>query len=194
MGFHRRQPSNTQQSKNAIGDHWTLLNPAGDAIGNLAGEYHIFEHTDVSFRLKPAYSTVLLGQESKADFSLHPTDGPRIRDFEVIKQMAVRTWVSALLISSGTRRIRHGRLTSGPDQGRRMARAKSRYPETIVFDLVDHQRRSFGILEPPHISAPSPSGGQFPPYVCLGLLGRPLGICRFGSRRRRPSAGRSPCC
>ncbi|ERF76407.1 hypothetical protein EPUS_06965 [Endocarpon pusillum Z07020] len=93
---HRNLPPNSQQPKNAVGDHWTMLNSVGNAIQNLAGEYPIFEHTDVFFRLKPEYSTVLLQQESKADL-LFIHHWPRIRDSKDSNKW-LYDMVSALLI------------------------------------------------------------------------------------------------
>ncbi|KAF7510999.1 hypothetical protein GJ744_005545 [Endocarpon pusillum] len=93
---HRNLSSNSQQPKKAVGDHWALLNPAGYALRNLAGEHHIFEHTDVCFRLQPQYSTFLLQQKSEAEF-LFIQQWPRIRDSEASNKW-LYDLVSALLI------------------------------------------------------------------------------------------------
>jgi hypothetical protein len=93
---HRNLRPDSQQSRTAIGDHWTLLDPDGHALRNVAGEHECFEPTDVFFRVKPEYSRVLQDQDSEADF-LFVQHWPLIRD-----SAASNKWlydmVSALLI------------------------------------------------------------------------------------------------
>jgi hypothetical protein len=119
---HRNLPSNSQQPKKEIGDHWALLDPAGNALRNLAGEYHNFEQTDVSFRLKPKYSTVLLEQESKADF-LFVHHWPRIRDSEESNKMAVRR--GKRIAHYSEQREYCMAFNIGSDESRRMACSKA---------------------------------------------------------------------
>ena len=88
---------NSQQSKVAIGDHWTLIGQDGNRLRDEAGEYPCFEMTDSFFRLSPEYSDILLkqGNEGELIFIEH---WPRIRD-----SAASNKWlydmVSALLIT-----------------------------------------------------------------------------------------------
>lgn len=100
---HRNLRPDSQQSRTAIGDHWTLLHPEGYPLRNVAGEHERFESTDVFFRLEPEYSRILQDQNSEAEF-LFVQHWPRIRD-----SAASNKWlddmVSALLIlrnSDGT--------------------------------------------------------------------------------------------
>ena len=93
---HRMLKSNSQQSKTAIGDHWTLINQDGHALRDVAGEYQCFELTDSFFRLKPEYSQLLIKQNYEADF-IFIEHWPRIRD-----SLASNQWlydmVSTLLV------------------------------------------------------------------------------------------------
>ncbi len=93
---HRTLKSTSQQSKKAIGDHWTLIGQDGDALRDVAGEYPCFELTDSFFRLKPEYSQLLIKQNYEADF-VFIEHWPRIRD-----SAASNKWlydmVSALLV------------------------------------------------------------------------------------------------
>ena len=100
---HRTLKSSSQQSKKAIGDHWTLIGQDGHALRDIAGEYQCFELTDSFFRLKPEYSQLLIEQNYEADF-IFIEHWPRIRD-----SAAWNNWlydmVSALLVirySDGT--------------------------------------------------------------------------------------------
>ena len=93
---HRMLKSSSQQSKKAIGDHWTLIGQDGYALRDVAGEYQCFELTDSFFRLKPEYSQLLIKQNYEADF-MFIEHWPRIRDSAASNQW-LYDMVSALLV------------------------------------------------------------------------------------------------
>ncbi len=64
---HLNRPSNTQQAKFAVGDHWGLVARNGDLLRNPVGEHQNFEPTDVAFRLHPAHSQVLRNQNNRVE-------------------------------------------------------------------------------------------------------------------------------
>lgn len=92
----RNLKQNSQQSKNAIGDHWTLIGQDGHRLRDEAGEHQCFELTDSFFRLKSEYSRFLLDQDNEGDF-VFIEHWPCIRD-----SAASNKWlydmVSALLV------------------------------------------------------------------------------------------------
>lgn len=94
--IHRTLKSSSQQSKKALGDHWTLIGQERHALRDVAGEYPCFELTDSFFRLKREYSQLLIKQDYEADF-MFIEHWPRIRD-----SAASNNWlydmVSALLV------------------------------------------------------------------------------------------------
>ena len=94
--LHKYLRTDTQQSKNAIGAHWTLLQPDGEPIRNVAGEYDNFESTDVFFRLHPSLSRLLQDQQCEADF-MFVSHWPRIRDWKKSNKWLF-DMVSAVLI------------------------------------------------------------------------------------------------
>ena len=93
---HRTLKSTSQQSKQAIGDHWTLIGQDGHALRDLAGEHQCFELTDFFFRLKPEYSQLLIEQNYEEDF-MFVEHWPRIRDSATSNQW-LYDMVSALLV------------------------------------------------------------------------------------------------
>lgn len=94
--FHRMLKSTSQQSKKAIGDHWTLIGQDGHALRDVAGEHQCFEVTDFFFRLKPEYSQLLIEQNYEADF-MFVEHWPRIRDSAASNQW-LYDMVSAILV------------------------------------------------------------------------------------------------
>ena len=94
--IHRRLKAKSQQSKTAIGDHWTLIGQDRYALRDVAGEYQRFELTDSFFRLKPEYSQLLIEQNYEADF-IFIEHWPLIRDSLASNQW-LHDMVSALLV------------------------------------------------------------------------------------------------
>ena len=92
----RNLKANSQQSKTAIGDHWTLVGGDNEPLRDYAGEYPQFEVTDSFFRIKSEYSEILLAQGNEADFAF-VEHYPYIRDSEA-SNMWLYDMVSALLI------------------------------------------------------------------------------------------------
>ncbi|KAG8531718.1 uncharacterized protein KY384_003350 [Bacidia gigantensis] len=93
---HRNLKSNSQQSKTAIGDQWTLIGQDNAPLRDEAGEYPSFELTDSFFRLKPEYSEMLVAQGTEADF-IFVEHWPCIRDSAGSAKW-LYNMVSALLI------------------------------------------------------------------------------------------------
>ena len=80
--LHKYLRTETQQSKHAVGDHWTLLRKGdSEPIRNIAGEHDNFESTDVHFRVHASMSAVLQAQECEAEF-MFIQHWPRIRDWK----------------------------------------------------------------------------------------------------------------
>ncbi|KAL9044251.1 MAG: hypothetical protein Q9214_002597, partial [Letrouitia sp. 1 TL-2023] len=101
--LHRNLKPNSQQSKKAVGDHWTLLGADGHVLRDVAGEHPHFESTDAFFRLKPEYSEILAKQNNEAEF-IFVEQWPRIRDSATSNRW-LHNMVSALLVvrnSNGT--------------------------------------------------------------------------------------------
>ena len=92
---HKHLRTETQQSPIAIGDHWTLLQPSGDPIRNVAGEYDNFESTDVLFRMDAETSKILKEQDEVE--LLFVSAWERIRDWKKSDRWLF-DMVSALLI------------------------------------------------------------------------------------------------
>ena len=127
--LHRNLKTSSQQSKKAIGDHWTLIGQGGRVLRDAAGEFPSFELTDSFFRLKPEYSRLLLEQNSEADF-IFIEHWPRIRD-SATSDKWLSDMVSALLVvrnPDGTA----WRLASVLLEGQEWY-AKSPWPETITL-------------------------------------------------------------
>ncbi len=78
---HKHLRSDSQQSKIAIGDHWTLLGSDSNSLRNTTGEHPIFETTDVFFRVNPEISKLLEQQESIGEF-IFIHEWRKIRDSE----------------------------------------------------------------------------------------------------------------
>ena len=76
---HRMLNSTSQQSKKAIGDHWTLIGQDGHALRDVAGEYQCFELTDSFFRLKPEYSELLIEQKLRGRSHTYRALAPCLR-------------------------------------------------------------------------------------------------------------------
>lgn len=93
---HRNLKPTSQQSQEAIGDHWTLIGQDSRVLRDVAGEYPRFELTDSFFRLKPEYSQLLLEQDSEAEF-MFVEHWPRIRDSTTSNKW-LYDMVSALLV------------------------------------------------------------------------------------------------
>lgn len=94
--LHKYLRTDTQQSKNAIGDHLAILRSDRELIRNVAGEHDNFESTDVSFRLHPSESRVLRDQHLEAEF-MFAQQWPRIRDWKKSNKWLF-DMVSAVLI------------------------------------------------------------------------------------------------
>ena len=93
---HRNLKPSSPQSKNAIGDHWTLKAHDGRPLRDMAGEHPSFEPSDYLFRLKPEYSQVLLSQDSEADL-MFVEHWPVLRDSAASNRW-LHDMVSALLV------------------------------------------------------------------------------------------------
>ena len=94
--LHRKLKPSSQQSKNAVGDHWTLKGQGDRILLDMAGEYPCFERSDYFFRLKSEYSQVLLEQDNEADF-MFVEHWPLIRDSATSNKW-LYDMVSALLV------------------------------------------------------------------------------------------------
>lgn len=92
----RTLKSGSQQSRNAIGDHWTLLDGNGRSLRDIAGEYPRFELADYFFRLTPEYSEMLFQQENVADLAF-VEHWSRIRDSATSNKW-LHDMVSTLLV------------------------------------------------------------------------------------------------
>ena len=92
----RMLKSSSIQSKQAIGDHWTLIGQDGCALRDVAGEHQCFELTDFFFRLKAEYSQLLIQRNYEAEF-MFVEHWPRIRDSAASNQW-LYDMVSALLV------------------------------------------------------------------------------------------------
>ena len=93
---HRNLKPSSQQSKIAVGDHWSLIGGDGNPLRDHAGEYPHFKKTDYFFRINSEYSEILLKQGSEADF-VFIEHWPYIRDSEASNKW-LYDMVSALLI------------------------------------------------------------------------------------------------
>ena len=97
---HRNLKSSSPQSKNAIGDHWTLEAHDGRTLRDMAGEHPSFEPSDYLFRLKPEYSQVLLSQNGEAEL-MFVEHWPLLRDSAASGKW-LHDMVSALLVLRNT--------------------------------------------------------------------------------------------
>ena len=77
---HRNLRHDSQQSKVAVGDHWTLLSKDGQTqIRNTTGEHPKFEGTDVCFRLDAEHSALIEKQHCEVELAfIH--QWPKVRD------------------------------------------------------------------------------------------------------------------
>jgi hypothetical protein len=90
---HLNRPSNTQQAKFAVGDHWGLIVQNGNLLRNSVGEHQNFEPTDVAFRLHPAHLQVIQNRNNRVEL-MFVKRWPRIWDSSRI----IENMVSALVV------------------------------------------------------------------------------------------------
>lgn len=86
---HKHLRGNSQQSRTAVGDHWTLLGPRSfDAdpdpvpLRNSTGEHQAFESTDVWFRVDAATSGLIRKAGGSVQLAF-VQQWPRVRDSKV---------------------------------------------------------------------------------------------------------------
>lgn len=89
-------PRGSKQEKNAVGDHWTILDRHGHPLKDEAGEYPTFERCDYFFRLHPTHSAILAKENNFPQMVLIET-WPRIRDSSSSNRW-LYNMVSALVI------------------------------------------------------------------------------------------------
>lgn len=95
--LHRNLKPSSPQSKNAIGDHWTLKGQDGRLLRDMAGEHSKFEPSDYFFRLKPEYSRLLLEQQDGEAELMFVEHWPLLRDSAASNKW-LHDMVSALLV------------------------------------------------------------------------------------------------